>query len=143
MLKTKILIPVIAIGVIATGAALWSTGIVKAQNNTNKDNMVSKLAEKLNLDQSTVSNSMDQIKTEKQTEMQAQIKTKLDKAVTVGTITADQETAILNRQTEMQQQREAERAANDKWMTDNNLDQSTLRDLGVGMGGGMKGHGPF
>ena len=146
MLKTKILIPVIAMGIIATGAALWSSGTVKAQNN-GKDTMATKLAEKLKLDQSTVNNAMDQIQTERRTQMQEQMETKLNEAVTAGTINEDQKTAILNRQTEMQKQRETERSAHDKWLTDNDLDQSTLRELGVGMGkgmgGGMKGHGPF
>ena len=148
MLKAKILIPVIAMGIIATGAALWSTGIAKAQNN-GKENMASKLAEKLNLDQSTVDNAMDQIQTERRTQMHEQMETKLNEAVKKGTINEDQKTAILNRQTDMQKQREAEKSTHDKWLTDNNLDQSTLQDLGIGMGrgmgmgGGMKGHGSF
>ena len=148
MIKAKVLIPLIALGIIATGATLWSTGIVKAQNNGNHNSMATKLAEKLGIDQSKVTDAMDQMQTERKVEMQTRMTTKLGEAVTAGTITEAQKTAILERQTEMQNKRETEREANAKWFTDNNLDQDTLKDLGVGMGGGMggggmKGHGPF
>ena len=126
MLKAKILIPIIALGVLATGATLWSTGVVKAQSNGSSGTMVQKLANKLGIDQSKVSSAMDQIQEERQAEMQAKMKTKLDAAVQAGTITQDQENAILAKQTEMQQKREQERKDYQSWLSDNSLDESTL-----------------
>lgn len=147
MLKAKILIPVIALSVAATGATLWSTGVVSAQGNGNGDIMTEKLSSKLGIDQSKVSTAMDQIKDERHAERQAEIKAKLDEAVKAGTITQAQEDAIIARQSQMQQKREQERTENEQWLTDNNLSQDTLRDIGAGMGfgggkGGMRGSGP-
>ena len=145
MLKAKILVPIIALGVLATGATLWSTGVVKAEGNGNSDTIVQKLADKLGIDQGKVSSAMDQIHEERQAEMQAKMKTKLDTAVQAGTITQDQENAILAKQTEMQQKHEQERKDYQTWLSDNSLDEDTIRDIGVGGlgGGGMRGHGPF
>lgn len=144
MKKTKILIPAIALAIIATGAVFWSTSVIRAKAASNGQTMVQGLAEKLGIDQEKVSGAMDEIRTERQAAMQEKMKTKLDEAVKAGTITETQKEAILNKQTEMQAKREQERKENEQWLSDNGLDQSTLRDLGLGMGrgmgGGMKGH---
>ncbi|OGD56392.1 hypothetical protein A2V71_04595 [Candidatus Berkelbacteria bacterium RBG_13_40_8] len=145
MLKAKILVPMIALGIIGTGAALWSTGVVKAQGNGNGDTMVTNLAQKLGIDESKVSTAMGEIRTEKRAEMLEKMKTKLEEAVKAGTITDVQKDAILAKQTEMQQKREQERNEYQTWLSDNDLEQNTLQDLGIGMGGmggGGKGHGP-
>jgi len=140
--KKLLIIPAIAIGVAISGAALWPTGIAKANGNGNGDMMTQQLAQKLGIDQDKVSGAMDQIHEEKQARMQDEQKTKLQEAVDAGTITSEQKDAILTRQTEQQQKREQERTENQKWLSDNNLDRETLRDLGVGMGGhGRKGMG--
>lgn len=146
MLNKKILIPVIVLGILATGAAIWSTGIAKAQNNRNGEAMSQELAQKLGIDQSKVNDAMSQIRSEHQAERKAEIEKKLSQAVTDGKITEAQKTAILAKQTEMQQSRGKERQEHQQWLADNNLDVSVLKDYGIGgmgMGGGSRGHGPF
>lgn len=147
MLNKKILIPVIALGILATGATLWSTGIAKALNNETGNAMAQQLADKLGVDQSKVTDAMGEIRDEHQTQMQEKMKEKFNQAVEDGVITEAQKEAILAKQSEMQQQREKERQEYQQWLADNSIDESKLQDygigMGMGMGGGMRGHGPF
>lgn len=140
--KKLLIIPAIILGLAGTGALLYTTSIAKADNTTKQDTMAQQLSEKLGVDESKVSDAMDQIRQEKQDQMQAQEKERLDQAVTDGKINQSQEDAIIAREKEQIQKREQEREEYQQWLSDNSLDQSTLRDIGAGpMGGKMMGHG--
>lgn len=138
LLNKKILIPAIALGIAATGATLWSTGVVKAEGNGNRQSMTSELASKLNIDESKVSDAFSQINQEKQAQKQEEMSKKLDQAVTDGVITADQKQKILDKQTEMQKKREKQQQEMQTWESENGIDMSKLRDYGLG---GGRGHG--
>lgn len=137
----KIILAAVALGVITTGATLWSTGVIKAQGNGNNQNMSQELADKLNIDQAKVTDAMDQIRSEHQAERQKQNSANLDKAVSDKVITAEQKQKILDRQSEMQKKRGQERTEQQTWASENGIDMTKLRTYGVGMGMGMGGHG--
>jgi hypothetical protein len=58
--------------------------------------------------------------------------TELQSLVDKGTITAEQKTLIENKQKELQQKRDTERQALEKWAADNKVDQQYLKFGGVG-----------
>lgn len=138
VVNKKVLIPTIALGLAVSAGAGWAA--TRAANS----NMAQKLSEKLGIEQSTVSTALDSIKSERQAERQQEISESLDKAVSDGVITAEQKQAWLDKQTELEKQREQERVEMQQWLTDNGIDESKLQSYlskGMGgMGGGM-GHG--
>lgn len=140
MIGKKILLAAIVLGLVSIGATLWlnSSDVAKAQNNNNQ-NMADKLAEKLNLNESQVSEAMEQIHSERQAEMKERISQKLDEAISDGVITAEQKEKILARQTEMEQKRERERQEMQAWEEENGIDMSKLKDYGIGGKGGFGG----
>jgi len=141
MKHKKIIIPAIVAAAIA--GTIYATGAY-ASWGQGSDEMTTKIAEKLGVDASKVSEAMDQIRTEEQTARQAEVSANLEKAVTAGVITSEQKTALLAKQTEMQQKQEALRNEMEQWYTDNGIDESKLKEYGIGgmgKGPGMGGRG--
>lgn len=68
---------------------------------------------------------------------------RLEKAVSSGKITAEQKTLIEAKQADLQKQHDANRAAMEKWATDNKIDIDSIRpsDEGMRMGGRGEGMG--
>lgn len=137
-MNKKVLIPAIVLGLIVAGGAAWTAS--KAANGLGK-NMSSELSEKLGIEESQVSTAMDQIKQDRQAERQAEISSNLNRAVSDGVITAEQKQAWLDKQTELEKQREQQRTGFEQWLSDNGIDETKLRDYEVGMGGGPGGPG--
>lgn len=138
MFKKKTLITVIAICLVVAGLAFGAIKIAKADDANNQQSLVQRLAQKLNLNESKVSTAMDQIRTEDQEARLAKMKEKLEQAVKDGVITEEQKQKILDKQTEMQQNREKMQT----WEEENDIDMSKLRDYGIDLGmGGGRGHG--
>jgi hypothetical protein len=67
---------------------------------------------------------------------------RLQSLVDGGKITAAQKTLIETKQAELKNKRDADRAALDKWASDNNIDTQYLRGLGGGHGLGSRQGGP-
>lgn len=99
-MNKKIILPVFAT-VIGAGMLL-NTNQVSAQN-FDKDTMIQRLAQKLGLEESKVQNAMDQLRSERQSEMQKNLEAKLTTAVKDGKITESQKQAILAKHREMQE----------------------------------------
>jgi len=139
VIKSKIIIPAIVLGLLIAGATAWTTA--KAAVNSGNSGITEQLSEKLGIEESKVSDAMDQIRQERQAEREKQISVNLDKAVADGVITSEQKQKILDKMTEMQQKREQERKEFQAWQQENGIDISKLHDYGIGFGGGRGGRG--
>ena len=136
MKNKKAILPIAIIGIAIAGTTLWSTGVVKAQFGNNNETMAQELASKLDIDESKVSEAMEQIRIDHQEKRQAQISTNLDKAVTDGVITAEQKQKILDKHSQMKQERGQKRQEMQQWEEENGIDMSKLREYGIGNGQG-------
>ena len=136
MKNKKAILPIAIIGIAIAGTTLWSTGVVKAQFGNNNETMAQELASKLDIDESKVSEAMEQIRTDHQEKRQAQISTNLDKAVTDGVITAEQKQKILDKHSQMKQERGQKRQEMQQWEEENGIDMSKIREHGIGNGQG-------
>ena len=83
-------------GVAAIGtAAIFAPIAVHAQTTpTDLNSFASELAQKLGIEQSKVEVAMDEIHTERHNEMAANAETKIDEALSAGTITSEQATQL-------------------------------------------------
>lgn len=147
MKAKSIIVPAIVLGAALTGAILWNNTGVDAANNERRSEMAKELATKLNVEESKVTEAMDQIHVERRTERQAErkveVSTKLDQAVTDGVVTAEQKQKILDKMAENQtvntdgQNRGKNREIMEQWFTDNGIDFDKIHDyIGFGPGNG-------
>lgn len=138
--NAKYIIPAMIAVTAAIAGTVYATG-ASASWGKGSAEMASSLATKLGVDQSKVTEAMDSIQTEQQTARKAEVSSKLDEAVTAGVITAEQKSALIAKQEEMQAKQEALRTEMEQWYTDNGIDTSKLEKYGVGRGIGMGGGG--
>lgn len=140
--------------------SLASTGAVfAATTNDTNQSLASRIATKIGFKQEDVQKVLDAQHSIKQEDRQAHIASKLDQLVTDGKITADQKQKIIDKQKELETQREAnkdsfknltpaerkakmdaERTALEQWAKDNGIDIKYLMLGGRGhghMGGRM------
>jgi hypothetical protein len=147
MKNKKILLSVTALTLAVAGAVWYGGNKVLAGNDIRHDAVVSTLSEKLGVSEDKVTAAFDSIQSERQTARVAERKTELDKAVTAGVITQEQEDKLIAKHAELQANREKERSDMEQWYKDNSIDQTKLSEytgrggmgMGKGMGGG-KGH---
>ena len=146
-MNKKVMIPAIVLGLVATGAIVWNSGVAKAYfggSDENRGNMAEELATKLNVSTDQVSTAMEQIRTEHQTERKAEVSTKLDKAVADGVINTEQKQKILDKvaenqanRGEMRGQKGKNRETMEQWYKDNGIDFEKIHDyIGFGQGRG-------
>lgn len=150
MFFKKMIIPVIAVGILAVGIVGW-TQATEAANTTNQQTIIDKLAAKFNLKKENVSAIFDEARQERQKERQAMRESKLDEAVKAGAITSAQKEKLVEklatRHQEMATERQENREEMNKWMTDNGIDSTKLHtylggeNKGLGRGHGMRGFG--
>lgn len=96
MFTKKLLIPVVVI--VLLGGLVLSAGHVGAQTEDNPaSSLVSKIAQKFNLNKDDVQAVFDQAHKEKEAKMKAEMETNLTKAVTNGKITESQKQAIMEK----------------------------------------------
>jgi TolA-binding protein len=143
MKKKTIVITSVVIAVLLVAGAL-GTGVVLAANSSSYPPMVKKLADKLNVKEDDVQGAIDEMRTEKQKEMQKKFEERLDQAVKDGKITEEQKAEILKKQEAIQKKQEEMRELKQdlqNWATENNID---LREIcgGFGRGGGCPPGGP-
>ena len=106
-MNKKFLIPTLAAVILSVG--VLSTSTIKAQDAGNPDQgLITKLAQKLGLEETKVQTAFDEARTEMRTERQAEMETKFEEQVNQlladGKITEAQKTAILAKHEEMQSQ---------------------------------------
>ncbi|OQB06456.1 MAG: hypothetical protein BWY19_00268 [bacterium ADurb.Bin212] len=138
-MNKKIIIPAVVLSVAAIAGTIYATGASASFGRGQE--MTSQLAEKLGIEESSVENAMEEIRSDQQAEMKSRQEERLQEAVDDGKITAEQKQLLLDRQTAMEEAREARRAENQKWMEDNGFNEDTLREYGISFGEGM-GRGP-
>lgn len=147
MIRNKKIAALTAAGLIV---GFLGVGHALAQTSTTSptQTLAEKLAAKFNLNKDDVNTFLTQTQEERRQEMQTkrqeEMSTKLDQAVKDGVITADQKQKILDKQAEMQKQREQHRTEMEKWASDNGIDFSKLSGYGIGGFGGRGfggGHG--
>jgi membrane-associated HD superfamily phosphohydrolase len=112
-------------------ASLTGVHAVSAATDANGDSLVSKIAQKFNLNKSDVQAVFDENKTERDAERQAEMSDQLQQAVDDGDITAEQKTLIENKLKELQSARQTEHDALDAWVKEQGIDVEYLM-----MGGG-------
>ena len=152
---SKNLLAAVAVTTVATGGILGISAASAHGNGENKDELVTKLAEKFNVDASEVESVFEAQHEEHQAEMEAKRAEQLQSLVDAGTITADQKTALEAKFEEMHTLRESLRdqdltreQMHDKmkeardsfetWAEDQGIDLEAIRPEGKGFGE----HGP-
>src|SRR5690349_7847345 len=106
-MKSKYLFPIL--GLAALGVVSFGTVQALAHNATTSDGktIVQKLAEKFNIPQGEVQQVFDDHKTKVKADMQTKVADRLSEAVAQGKISEQQKQKIMDKQKELQLQREA------------------------------------
>jgi len=150
---------VTVMGLAAGGAALVSADS-SSTSTDGKTSLVDKIASTFGLDKTKVQAVFDQNRQEHEAAQTTKVTADLDKLVSSGKITSAQEKLILDKRTELQTQREAnrdsmqsktdaerkaareaERTSLEQWAKDNGISTDYLRYV-VGGPHGMGMHGP-
>lgn len=99
------------------------------------DGLASTLSQKLGVSEDKVNSALEELRTERQAQMQAVWEEKLTSLVDEGKITEAQKQQILAKHQEMVTKMQAEREALEKWAAENGIDLQYL--VGPGL---MRGH---
>src|SRR5688500_3501198 len=94
-MKRKIFFPVLAIAII--GMALTGANFVSAQDINGQTSLITKIAQKFNLNEADVKAVFEEEKTARHAAMKAQMEEKLNQAIKDGKITEVQKQAILEK----------------------------------------------
>ncbi|MBL8160053.1 hypothetical protein JNJ66_06380 [Candidatus Saccharibacteria bacterium] len=139
---------------VGTASAMTTTG-------TSGDNLITKIAEKFNLNQDEVKAVFDEAHEEREAAQKQQVEEALTQAVTDGKLTEDQKQKLLDKRAELQAERQAERTEIEglsdedrqtamegkreemdtkrqelqQWLSDNGIDETYGRYLMGGRGG--------
>lgn len=134
----KLLITLIVLGgLISTG--YFGRGVILANGNSSHETLITKIAQKFNLNESDVEAVFQSVRDERQAEMKKRQEDRLGDAVNDGVITEAQKNAILTKMREHQEARGQNREEMQSWFKEQGIDQTKLRDY-LGMGGrGVKG----
>ena len=123
-------------------AGYFGAGAIFADDESQHNTIVTKLAQKFNLNESEVEAVFQSVRDERQVEMQQQREKRLNDAVNDRVITDAQKNAILTKMQEHQEERGQNRQEMQNWFEEQGIDQTKLRDyLGFGGHGSRKGMG--
>lgn len=138
MRNKKIIVPAIALGAIILGTSVYVTGALAFQgpSEERRSEMAQELSDKLGIEKDKVATAMDEIRSERREAREAEVSSKLDKAVSDGVITAQQKQQILDKQVELRGQGGKNREEMQQWFEDNGIDSDKIHDY-IGFGGGM------
>ena len=161
ILNRKSVVTAVAVLTILGSLTFAGTSVL-AQNTDGQATMITKLAQKLGVPETQVKTAFEQLHSEHQAEMKANMEAKLSELVTQGKITESQKAAIIakmdqlrakrdqNRETfqnltpdERKTKMEAERTELENWAKSQGIDLSILPfgKFGGMMMGGRGGHG--
>jgi hydroxymethylpyrimidine pyrophosphatase-like HAD family hydrolase len=107
-MKHKILIP-LAVLVVLGGIVLGSSRIYAESYNGGEVTIIQKIAQRFGVSESDVQAVFDEMHKDRQDQMKVQMENSLNTLVTEGKITEEQKQAILVKQTELQESRDAKR----------------------------------
>lgn len=130
--KTKFLIA----SLLLLGFITYSSSVVMADEQTNYPPFIQTLADKLGVDEEKVATAFDEIRSDQFAQRQQEREERLNQAVEDKVITEEQKLAILDKQSEMEfdreQQRSQHREEMQAWYEEQGIDNDALRDY---MGG--------
>lgn len=128
--------------VAAAGAvALLAAGRNVYAADTGFATIVTRIAERFNLNQSDVQKVFDDARAEKRSTMRKNLESRLTTAVSEGTITEAQKQAILTKFDQMPDKIAELRSEWETWMSTNNLTVEQLEKIGFGLWGRGFRHG--
>ena len=138
----KLLATIIILGGIVS-AGYFGVSAIFADDESPHNMIVTKLAQKFNLNESEVEAVFQSVRDERQAEMKQKRGERLNDAVNDKVITEAQKNAILTKMQEHQEARGQNREEMQNWFKEQGIDQTKLRDyLGFGGHGSRKGMGP-
>jgi hypothetical protein len=144
-MNKKIVISVLTLAL--AGSAIMAVR-TSAQGIFSGDNFISTLAQKFGKSEDEVKTVFDEVRNERQAEMQTQQEDRLTQAVTDGNLTEDQKQLILAKKAELQTERQADRQMRQThqqelktWADDLGIDTQYLFGFGQGMGNKAGGRG--
>ena len=136
----KLLVSLIVLGGLVS-AGYFGAGAIFADDNNPHDTLITRIAQKFNLNENDVEAVFQSVRDERQTEMKKQQEDRLNEAVSDGVITEEQKNAILTKMQEHQEVRGQNREEMQNWFKDQGIDETKLRDY-LGFGGRGRGMGP-
>ena len=136
----KLLITLIVLGGLVS-AGYFGAGAIFADDNNPHDTLITRIAQKFNLNENDVEAVFQSVRDERQAEMKKRQEERLNDAVSDGVITEEQKNAILTKMQEHQAVRGQNREEMQKWFEEQGIDQTKLRDY-LGFGGRGRGMGP-
>lgn len=141
-LGKKTLAVLMALGVIASIGYFGVNSVLADYNNPMHDSIVSKIAQKFNLNEADVEAVFDSVREERQDEMKKQREESLSKAVSDGVINNNQKEAIIAKMAEHFGEKVQNREEMQNWFKEQGIDETKLRSYlrpnnnGRGMRGG-------
>lgn len=116
--------------VLALGTLVSLTGVgvssVLADDTSTFPPIISRIADKFNLQEDDVAAVFDAVREERRDEMMQNREENLSQAVSNGVISEDQKQALLNKWQEMRQEREQDRTELQAWFEEQGIDESAL-----------------
>ena len=104
-MNKKIIFPIVAIAVL--GAGVFSATSASANGFSGSSDLVQKISKKFNLKKADVQAIFDELKKEHQAKLEIKLRDKLSAAVNAGKITQIQKELILQKNKELQTQRQS------------------------------------
>ena len=150
MKSKKIVIPAIALAILSLVGVLGVRS-VRADENSTYPSIVQKLVERFNLNTEEVQQVFNEVREERQQEVQVRFEERLNQAVSEGKINQEQKEAIMAKKDEMKanrgefkdlapeerhQNRETHRQEMETWAEENGIDLDLMTML---LGGGHRG----
>ena len=139
-MNKKIVVTVLTLALAGSAVVASRTS---AQGIFSGDNFISTLAQKFGKSEDEIKTVFDQVRNERQAEMQTLQAERLDQAVSDGNLTEDQKQMILSKKAELQAERQAERDNRQAhqqelktWAEENGIDTQYLFGFGPGKAGG-------
>jgi len=142
-MNKKLFILTAALGALLAGSVLGVRAVSADETAGNRFPFVQELAERLGISEDEVAGAMEDVREEHRVEMQEWREERLSDAVEDGVITEEQKQALLDRQAEIQENRQQFREDCRQWMEESGIDFEALREYRDGCGGRCFGRGGF
>lgn len=136
-MKKGLIIPVLGLALL--GFVAFGTVRAYAENESGGyPPIIQKLVERFGLNEEEVKTVFDEVRTERQQEMQQSREERLNQAVSDGIITEEQKQALQNKWEEMRTERQQHREEMQAWFEEQGIDHEALMQYG---GFGHRGFG--
>lgn len=140
-MNKKLLITLIVLGGLIS-AGYFGAGAIFADNNNPQGTLITRIAQKFNLNESDVEAVFQSVRDERQAEMKKRQEERLNDAVGDGVVSEAQKNAILSKMQTHQEERGQNREEMQNWFKEQGIDQTKLRNYLGDRGRGGRGMGP-